>query len=161
MIEISGAADIPQGGSGAGLHVLLVEDSVVNQRVGKHLLESEGCSVAIAASGEEAIECLCAGAEHGFDLVVMDYHMPGLNGAETTAQVRAYEKGAIRRIPIIGVSATATVEQRHQCRISGMEDCLSKPYNIRHLRRILHHFSIRKSRRSVTSSSGTDARKRP
>ncbi len=73
-----------------GLRILLAEDNVVNQRVGRRLIEKLGHSVTVAADGRQAVRAV---EEQEFDAVLMDVQMPELDGFEATAAIREQELG--------------------------------------------------------------------
>lgn len=109
----------------AGGRVLLVEDNAVNQKVALHLLERLGFEVEVAASGEEALERL---ATSRVDLVLMDCHMPGMDGITATRRWRERETGP--RLPIIAMTAGDEFDERAVCQAAGMDDFLSKPVSL-------------------------------
>jgi signal transduction histidine kinase len=117
------AADQPAVAAG-GLSILLVEDGLVNQRVAIGLLEMKGHHVVLAANGVEAV---AAHAQQHFDLVLMDIHMPEMDGFEATAAIREREKQTAEHIPIIAMTAAAMKGDREQCLESGMDDYIAKP----------------------------------
>jgi PAS domain S-box-containing protein len=104
--------------------VLVVEDHPVNQRLLTHQLREMGLQHALAGSGTEALAIL---AGNGFDLVLMDWQMPEMDGLEATRRIRALP-GASGRIPIIAVTANAEHDFRETCLAAGANDYLSKPY---------------------------------
>jgi CheY-like chemotaxis protein len=104
-------------------HILIVEDNAVNQIVARRLAEQLGCAVTVAASGEEA---LLLAARERFDLVLMDCQMPGLDGYETTREIRRLEAGK-QPTPIIALTASVLAGEREKCLAHGMNDFLSKP----------------------------------
>lgn len=121
--EISAVAASPS----ADLNVLLVEDNVLSQKVMVHLLENDGYFVKIAQNGIEAIEAL---GKEEFDVVLMDIHMPDMDGFEATRIIR--DPGSSVRnhhIPIIAVTADAMKGERELCIQGGMNDYISKPFN--------------------------------
>jgi signal transduction histidine kinase/ActR/RegA family two-component response regulator len=103
--------------------VLVVDDVTPNRLVARVLLERAGHAVELAADGAEAVAALRRG---GFDLVLMDVHMPGMDGLEATRRIRALE-GAGRRVPIIALTADALGDQIEQCLAAGMDGHLTKP----------------------------------
>ncbi|MDP2274457.1 MAG: response regulator [Archangium sp.] len=105
----------------AGVRVLVVDDNAVNRLVAQRLLERSACVVEVAVDGKGALEAL---SRAQFDVVLMDVHMPELDGLEVTRRIRA---GGDDRLPIIGVSASAATEDIEGCRQAGMNDFLSKP----------------------------------
>ena len=113
--------------------VLLAEDNVVNQEVARQILHSFGCDVVIVENGFEAIDALVA---EDFDMILMDFHMPKMDGLEATKEIRSREDlpAQKRSIPIVAVTANAMEGDRTQCIDAGMNDYLSKPYKITDLR---------------------------
>ena len=108
----------------ASLKVLLAEDGVVNQHVARGLLERAGHTVVLA---EDGIEAVAAYRREPFDLVLMDLHMPGMDGLEATAAIRLYETETGKRTPIVAMTAAALQEDRSRCLDAGMDNYLSKP----------------------------------
>ncbi len=118
------------GGVGAApetdrpLAVLLAEDNPVNQRVAVGLLERLGHSVHVAANGREAVDAL---DRSQFDLVLMDMHMPELDGIAAACEIRSREDGSDRHIPIVALTANAMHGDRQACLDAGMDLYLAKP----------------------------------
>ena len=106
------------------LHLLLAEDSLVNQKLAVGLLQKYGHRVTVANNGREAVAAV---GTQSFDGVLMDVQMPELDGFEATRQIRDQEKGSGRRIPIIAMTAHAMTGDRERCLEAGMDDYLSKP----------------------------------
>jgi len=113
-------------------HILLAEDNPVNQEVILAMLESLGCSVDIAADGQQALDRI-AGTD--YDLVLMDCQMPNKDGLEATGELRRREQAsaAKRRMPIVALTANAMEGDRERCLAAGMDDYLSKPVRREHL----------------------------
>ena len=105
-------------------HILMVEDHPVNQKVLAHQLREMGLQHTVAASGKQALDLL---ATDDFDLVLMDWQMPEMDGLEATRQIRRLPT-EIRYIPIIALTANASAGFREACLASGANDYLSKPY---------------------------------
>jgi CheY-like chemotaxis protein len=110
---------------GRGLHILLAEDSLINQRVAVGLLGRWGHRVDVAGDGAEALRALAA---QDYDLVLMDVNMPNLDGLEATAMVRRSEAGKGIRTPIIAMTASAMKGDRERFLAAGMDDYISKPF---------------------------------
>ncbi len=106
------------------LRILLVEDSVVNQKVAMALLGKSGHTIVVANNGREALDVI---AIEDFDLILMDIQMPVLDGMETTAAIRASEAGSDRHQPIIAMTAHAMSGDRERCLAAGMDEYVSKP----------------------------------
>ncbi|MEO5883579.1 MAG: response regulator [Caldimonas sp.] len=106
----------------AGAQVLLAEDNIVNQEVATELLRSAGLEVDVVGNGAEAIEKVRARA---YDLVLMDVHMPEVDGLEASRTVRMFRNG--RTVPIVAMTANAFGEDRELCLAAGMNDHIAKP----------------------------------
>jgi len=119
-----------------GTHrVLLVEDNYANQLVAKAHLRTFGLSVDVANDGLQAVHA--TEREH-YDLVLMDVHMPELDGLGATRRIRAREKArGARRVPIAAITANAMHEDREEALAAGMDDYLAKPFSNRELARVL------------------------
>ncbi|MEI6666742.1 MAG: GAF domain-containing protein [Acidobacteriota bacterium] len=108
------------------LRVLLVEDNAINQRVVQLMLSRMGYRADVANNGVEGV---VATARQDYDLVLMDVQMPEMDGLEATRAIRRAGSAA-RRPWIVGVTASATVEDREKCLSAGMNGYLSKPIQI-------------------------------
>ncbi len=151
--------------------ILLVDDNVVNQRVGSRMLTNLGCLVTVASDG---LQCLENWQSEDFDLILMDCRMPIMDGFTAAERIRckeqeteetiynAFEKEEtgehtetvlsfsqdaeserrkkVHRIPIIGLTASATTETKEQCSKCGMDACLTKPLSIAVLLSTLQEF---------------------
>jgi CheY-like chemotaxis protein len=106
------------------LRVLLAEDNPVNQRVATLLLENRGHSVTIANDGAAALTAL---VERDFDVILMDVQMPGMDGMQATASIRAQEAITGRHIPIIALTAHAMAGDRTRFLDGGMDSYIAKP----------------------------------
>ncbi|HEX5377343.1 MAG TPA: ATP-binding protein [Phenylobacterium sp.] len=110
-------------GGVAGLHILVAEDNVLNQAVARAILEAVGCRIQVANDGVEALEMLRQG---GFDLVLMDVHMPRMGGVEALARIRAGEAGEAR-LPVIALTADAMAGEDERLANLGFNDVQPKP----------------------------------
>jgi two-component system sensor histidine kinase/response regulator len=109
-----------------GARILLTEDNEINQQVAIELLESEGATVKVANNGREAVEILSSGPQPPpFDMVLMDLQMPEMDGHQATAKLRSDAR--FSTLPIIAMTAHATMEERQRCLAEGMNDHISKP----------------------------------
>ncbi len=108
---------------GAGPRVLLADDNAINRRLAVRLLERRGYTVVPVADGRAAVDAAASGR---FDVILMDVHMPGLDGLDATRLIREAE-GPARHTPIIALTALAMAGDREACLAAGMDDYVSKP----------------------------------
>ena len=113
--------------------VLVVEDNELNQVVARGLVERLGFTTEVAANGSEALQEL--GRGH-YDAVLMDCHMPVMDGFEATRRIREAEHGRTRT-PVVALTASATVSDRERCLSAGMDDYLAKPIDAEALAAVL------------------------
>jgi PAS domain S-box-containing protein len=111
----------------SGERVLLVEDNVFNQQVAIALLEAGGLQVTLAQNGLEAVQMV---AERDFDLVLMDIHMPVMDGLTAARQIRKLAKPDIDTLPILAVSADRMEQDVKAILGAGMNAHLPKPYTL-------------------------------
>jgi CheY-like chemotaxis protein/HPt (histidine-containing phosphotransfer) domain-containing protein len=123
----SARSDIAQ----RSFRVLLAEDNEFNRALIERVLRSLNCEVDLAPSGREAVRRFHNG---NYDLVLMDCHMPDLDGLEATRQIRAGEDEE-RRVPIVAVTAGTVPGARQACLQAGMDDFIAKPFSLATLRR--------------------------
>jgi PAS domain S-box-containing protein len=123
--EISAASQHQETRFKPGLSILLAEDNAVNALLARELLRRRGHSVEQVATGGAAVSA----CQHTrFDVVIMDLHMPGLDGIEATRRIRAAEAaGGGRRLPIFALTADALDTGRKACLAAGMDGFLTKP----------------------------------
>ena len=109
-----------------GARILLTEDNEINQQIAIELLEGAGATVQVANNGKEAVEKLFNPDQSGpFDMVLMDLQMPEMDGYQATTKIRSDARFAA--LPIIAMTAHATMEERQRCLAAGMNDHISKP----------------------------------
>jgi CheY-like chemotaxis protein len=108
----------------ATLHVLVVDDALMNRDVASAFLRAAGHKVTCVEGGAEAVAAV---AITNFDVVLMDVRMPEMDGLEATRRIRALE-GARARVPIVALTAQAFAEQIVECRKAGMNSHLAKPF---------------------------------
>ena len=107
--------------------VLLVEDNLVNQAVALGMLKNLlGYNVTVAGNGQQAVELY---EKSSFDLILMDCHMPVMDGFEATREIRKREGQSGKRIPIVALTANALAQDRVDCLNAGMDDHLGKPFS--------------------------------
>src|SRR5262249_28490078 len=108
-----------------GARILLTEDNEINQQIAVELLEGAGASVGIATNRREAVELVSHAPQPPFDVVLMDLQMPEMDGYQATARLRSAPRFAA--LPIIAMTAHATIEERQRCLAAGMNDHVAKP----------------------------------
>ncbi|HEY0944659.1 MAG TPA: response regulator [Opitutaceae bacterium] len=117
----------------SALRVLVAEDNAVNRKVVLAVLEQLGCSADIVGDGRQALQAV---TNRPYDLVLMDVHMPEMDGLEATKLIR-------RQVPrsqqphIVAITADALQGDREKCLQSGMDDYITKPIKVAELRAIL------------------------
>jgi PAS domain S-box-containing protein len=107
----------------AGLRVLVVEDNATNQLVARRILEQLGAAVTVADDGASGV---AAARDGGFDLILMDVQMPGMDGLEAARRIRALP-GLAGRAPIVALTANVMAHQRAAYRAAGMDGVAAKP----------------------------------
>lgn len=118
-----------------GTRVLLVEDNPITREIGGAMLANLACEVVMVDTGKAACEAL---ASERVDIVLMDCHMPELDGYGATREIRRREQGGARggsfgsgggHVPILALTASASEEDRLLCLAAGMDDFMSKPFS--------------------------------
>jgi CheY-like chemotaxis protein/nitrogen-specific signal transduction histidine kinase len=127
-----------QSGVLQGLRVLIAEDHVLNQQVITELLVDFGVEVTLAQNGAQAVE---RASPLDFDLVLMDLQMPVMDGLDATRHIRSRFSAA--ELPIIAMTADAFSDVRQQCYAVGMNDHVTKPFELDNLISVLVHWSGR------------------
>ncbi len=107
------------------LRVLVVDDNRINRRVIVQLLAGRGCQLVEAGDGREAVTAV---EQQLFDVILMDIHMPELDGIEATLHIRRMADMERSHIPIIAVTADVLLEERQACRNAGMDGFIAKPF---------------------------------
>jgi len=111
--------------------VLLADDNEMNRKVAAGLLRKMVSHIAVAENGQQALDLMNDAGP--FDVVLMDRHMPGIDGLEATRKIRAL-KGPASDVPIIGLTAAATRQEIDGCLEAGMNDVVTKPIDPAHLK---------------------------
>ncbi len=114
-------APAPAGGS---LHVLVAEDDEFSAQLVEQLLLRRGHSARLASSGRKA---LGLALDRIFDLLLLDVHMPELDGFQVIRAIRDQERASGRHLPVIALTARSRKEDRERCLAAGMDDFLTKP----------------------------------
>ncbi len=105
-----------------GARILVVEDNAINREVVRELLEGVGLLVELTEDGASALEKI---RQQEYDLILMDMHMPVMDGPSATRAIRALPNR--RYVPILAMSANVFAEDRQQCLVAGMDDFVAKP----------------------------------
>ncbi|MCC7076983.1 MAG: response regulator [Acidimicrobiia bacterium] len=126
VCETPAVASTPRGRSlPEGLRVLVVEDNPVNRKVATRMLAGLGCEVEAVEDGSEAV----AVHHDGWDVILMDVQMPGMDGYEATRRIRDAEGSTSRHTPIVAVTAHAMRGDRETCLAAGMDGYVAKPFD--------------------------------
>ena len=128
--------------------ILVVEDNIINQKVAVSILEQLGYQSDVANNGDEGVAMARTGT---YALILMDCHMPIMDGFEATRRIRAEEKNSGKHTPIVALTANAMREEKPQCLEAGMDEYLSKPVNRSELKAVLDSHL-----RKTTRVTGTD-----
>ena len=126
-----------------GLSILVAEDNEINALLARALLTQLGHRPTVAANGDAALDSWLAARAPAapYDLVLMDLHMPGIDGIEATRRIRALEAERRPRTPIIALTANAFTEDREACLAAGMDGFLVKPLDRERLAAVLRRIS--------------------
>jgi len=125
----AGSADLSPPASLLGRRILLTDDNAINRQVVRLFLVPLGCEIVEARNGQEALDKL---ANEAFDLVLLDVHMPVMDGKEAIQRIRASET-SWRAVPVIALTADAMAGDRERLMALGMTDYLPKPLDQRAL----------------------------
>src|SRR5262249_10524706 len=117
--------------------ILIAEDNEINARLASRLLDKMGHESQVASNGTQALQLLF---EQDFDLVLMDCHMPGMDGFEATESIRKSGSPKLKKIPIIAMTALAIQGDRELCLARGMDDYLSKPIDPTRFTQVITHW---------------------
>ncbi len=124
--DITGGVEDIHAAKLRGAKILLTEDNEINQQIAVELLEGAGATVTVASNGRIAYETLANGPQPPpFDVVLMDLQMPEMDGYQATAKLRADVR--FKNLPIIAMTAHATMEEKQRCLAAGMNEHISKP----------------------------------
>jgi signal transduction histidine kinase/CheY-like chemotaxis protein len=145
--ELSKGPAHSESSNRSGLRALVADDNRLNRRLAEKLLEKLGFQIDHARDGREAVERV---KSTNYDLVLMDWQMPGMDGTEATREIRRWEETCTRdeprparkRLPIVAVTANAMPGDLETCLLSGMDGYIAKPLQEADLRKaIQHHLS--------------------
>ena len=131
-----------------GFHVLVAEDNPVNQRLIRLMLENLGCTAKVVADGRALLAAL-ARAPRDHDLVVLDMHMPELDGLDVLRAIRAGEAGGdAREIRVVALSADVRNEQRAAAAAAGVDEYMTKPVTLGAMEEMLLRLRASRTRRA-------------
>lgn len=122
------------------LNILVAEDNIINQKVIGRLLDKQKHSFELVGNGQLAMELYIKNPKK-YDIILMDIHMPVMDGLTSTTLIREFEvQQNIPKIPIVGVTASAMVEEDMKCLRAGISDVIHKPVDSAELKeKIFHH----------------------
>jgi len=120
-----------QEGDSSATHILLVEDNEMNMKVAKRFLERWDYKIDTAENGLEALDKFKTST---YDLILMDLHMPEMDGWEATSAIRNIESDISRKIPIIALTADVMINDLDKIYAAGMDDYVTKPFNSNELK---------------------------
>ncbi|MCJ8163932.1 response regulator [Pontibacter sp. E15-1] len=122
----------------AGVKLLLVEDNAVNVMVVTKYFEKWGVDFDVATNGVAGVAKVM---EQDYDLVLMDLHMPEMDGYEATAKIRSLPESKYKQLPIIALSASTEKDFAEEMAGAGINDFISKPFNATELRNKIAHYA--------------------
>ena len=138
------------------LRILVVDDDVLSQRLIQLLLAREGHTVDTASGGLEALERI---KHQKYDIVFMDLQMPGMDGIESTHQIRQWENGTQHTF-IVALTASYLPEAGQVLFEAGIDNYISKPFELEHIKRLLK-YSIRAGLTASPGNSVTEKTEQP
>ncbi len=119
------------------MSILAVEDDATQQYVLRVVFESFGMQADIVSSAERAIDYLF-NQKRDYSLVLMDIRLPGMDGFDCTREIRQRQQKSKFKIPIIAVTAYASIDDRALCLAAGMDDYISKPYELEAFKKLIN-----------------------
>jgi PAS domain S-box-containing protein len=125
------------------LSVLVAEDNEFNAQLVEQLLVRRGHKVTLESDGRQVLSSVQTGT---FDLLLLDIHLPGLDGFQVAKTIRDREDGTGRHLPIIALTARSRREDRERCLAAGMDDFLTKPFRADDLWTAIEHLTDSRSR---------------
>ncbi|MEO5329660.1 MAG: PAS domain S-box protein [Magnetococcus sp. THC-1_WYH] len=128
----------------SGVTILVAEDAVINQEIVTEVLGRVGMIVTVASDGAAAVRQV---QERGFDIILMDIHLPIMDGITATRHIRALPHG--KKIPILAMTASALETDRDKCLEAGMNDFITKPIEPDKLLEVLHPWFPRRENQAV------------
>ena len=115
-----------------GIKILIAEDNLLNQRVLKHILEQKHATLQFVLTGKQAIDKL---KEENYDIILMDLHMPEMDGLTATKYIRETMQS---NIPIVAITAGSFANETEMCLAAGMNACVYKPFESETLSNLIY-----------------------
>ena len=125
----------------AGKHILAADDVEINREILIALLDGTGVTIDSVENGREACDKFAANPEI-YDLILMDLHMPEMDGYEATRIIRTMKLAKARTIPIIAMTANVFREDIEKCMLAGMNDHVGKPLDINTIIAKMKHYLL-------------------
>lgn len=122
----------------AGKHILVCEDHPMNQEIVKTLLEDKKCIVTVAENGKKGLEMFEQSTVDYYDAILMDVHMPVMDGLEASKAIRMLDRRDANTVPIIAITADAFLEDVKKSFAAGMNEHITKPIDPKVLYEVLH-----------------------
>lgn len=133
--------DKKEGGNFSNINILLVEDNATNKDISSELLKGLGVNVSVASNGKDAIKMIKD--NNNYDMILMDCHMPNMDGYEATNKIRAMIKNReVEYVPIVAMTAKAIDGDKEKCLNAGMDDYISKPFYKRELIEVIERWNL-------------------
>jgi CheY-like chemotaxis protein len=145
----------PDDGCFAGYHILLAEDIEINREIAKALLEHTEIDILSAENGRQAVEMVQSNPD-AYDLILMDIHMPEMDGHTATRNIRALDLPQAVKIPIVAMTANVFREDIEKCMAAGMNDHIGKPLDIDEVVATLKKYLPPRGRARSLSSGGME-----
>ena len=123
-----------------GRHFLLAEDNEINMEIAVELIGMTGAEIETAVNGKEALELFSRSEPGYYDLILMDIHMPVMDGYEATKEIRSLKRTDARHIPILAMTANAFDEDKEVSRQAGMNAHIAKPLDVEKLYQTISSF---------------------
>lgn len=133
------------------VNILLVDDDEINRLVATTFLRKWDITVTIATNGKEAIDIIVS---KKFQMVMMDLHMPEMDGYECTARIRAMEDPYFKNVPIIVFSASYTIDSKRKAAEYGMTDFMNKPFRHEELQEKIMAYTRTPEAATATAPAG-------
>ncbi|MDE7273384.1 MAG: response regulator [Lachnospiraceae bacterium] len=125
-----------------GMKILVVEDNELNLDIVQEVLKERGLIVTGAQNGQIAVDLFGGNPPGTFDVILMDMHMPVLDGVEATKQIRAMGRPDAKTIPILALTANDCEEDIRRTREAGMNDHLTKPFDMDKIFGVLAEYAV-------------------